>query len=451
MNVTAGYTGLPAMLCKQGYGGVMCWNCVEGYGRSMSNQCVTCPSLHLLRLTGAALALSILALVIYTLKYSLRPREAGAMTTQQQPVATVKIFVNYVFSLSLLGAVDIDWGERLKTLFASSRTASGGAISFSDCFGLQFFSILRFYFTVVPACVVFLPMCLVGGSILLQLLVDTRAAVVPLTVLGHSPRACFRNGVIVMGYLAWPAISRKALEVLSCREVKGHGRVLTTDFSVECDTEEYRVWRGISWTLLLTLVPAFPLLVAFLVRRNRRAAMSEKRLGDEKFASKYAFLTAGFQSYAAYWETLVMLRKFLLTASIALCSGDARLQLLFFSLVANFGFGTHVVVQPYAQPWHTRLETATLSAVCLSAAGGILLVMHDSSSRDTLSEGQLVLIALGLYLTNLPLIGYLCFRMARDAANASASSALANSAFVNRMLANIILTVRGDPNKNRSR
>eukprot|EP00937_MAST-01D_sp_MAST-1D-sp2_P006796 g6796.t1 len=140
MNASTGTVGMPLMLCRQGYHGTMCWNCEDGYGRSMSNQCMVCPNLSALRFAAVALAFAVLLLLLFTLKYSLRPHSPG--DTAPPPVATTRIFVNYVYTLSLLGAVDIDWGERMKTLFATSRTASGGAVSFSDCFGLEYFHIL---------------------------------------------------------------------------------------------------------------------------------------------------------------------------------------------------------------------------------------------------------------------------------------------------------------------
>eukprot|EP00937_MAST-01D_sp_MAST-1D-sp2_P000277 g277.t1 len=140
MNASAGSTGLPLTQCRQGYSGTMCWDCSPGYGRSVANQCKTCPNMSLLRFAGVAIALVAIALVVFTLKHSLRPRKPGEEAPP--PVATVKIFINYVYMLSLLGAVDIDWGERMKTLFATSRTASGGAISFSDCFDIDFWFIV---------------------------------------------------------------------------------------------------------------------------------------------------------------------------------------------------------------------------------------------------------------------------------------------------------------------
>ena len=51
-----------------------------------------------------------------------------------------RVLLQYLYLVSLLGSIDIDWSEKMKVLFATSKTASGGAISFADCFDMDYFN-----------------------------------------------------------------------------------------------------------------------------------------------------------------------------------------------------------------------------------------------------------------------------------------------------------------------
>ena len=166
--------------------------------------------------------------------------------------------------LSLLRRLSVEWPPQLIELFQSAKTLSGGAISLADCFKLEYWNICRFYVRVRPAASFLLATSspeltrvpsrlqffLLPSFCLLAPLVMVAIASIFLIVCGKAdslksieifqmnPRTIYRNSVLVLSYVAWPAVARQAFEVMHCTTINGR-RYLSADLRVSCDDNTY--------------------------------------------------------------------------------------------------------------------------------------------------------------------------------------------------------------------
>ena len=150
-----------------------------------------------------------------------------------------------------------------------------------------------------------------------------------------------------------------------------------------------------------------PLCVSVVLVRSRH------RLEDPEFKKVFGFLYDGFQldsSLAVSWDSIILLRRLLITTVTILFSTDAYLQALGASLVTMAFIIAHVHVKPFADPLHNVCEFVGLIAVLLTQMGS-LLYFYASNKQDHAWWDDSVAIGTTLLLlvTNIGTVMFLAF------------------------------------------
>ncbi|CAE7942198.1 Contig5629.g6032, partial [Symbiodinium sp. KB8] len=94
-----------------------------------------------------------------------------------------------------------------------------------------------------------------------------------------------------------------------------------------------------------------------------------------------------------YWELLVVLPRKVLLAAVAVTVRNAELQAALICLVLSASLVVHVASLPYEATLMNAVETAALTAICVSAFGG--LALGDELLVGEKTESAAACIALG--------------------------------------------------------
>ena len=189
-----------------------------------------------------------------------------------------------------------------------------------------------------------------------------------------NPRTIYRNSVLVLSYVAWPAVARQAFEVMHCTTINGR-RYLSADLRVSCDDNTYASYMAWAMALLAFFIPVFPLGLFALLWRNQQKIKTGKKAGymTPEFRNKYRFLFEGLRPEIPYWELMVMCRKLIFTGTLTLLAHQRWLQLPACLCVMAAIFGTHAKAAPYKDWWKGALETIALFALMISLLLGCAL------------------------------------------------------------------------------
>ena len=269
--------------CRAGHHGPMCNICNKLYAKS-DGLCAVCPP----EKKGLNIFISLLAPIVLVVILVLLIRSANPKNGEIDHFSGVsKIATSYMQVYSLCSQFDVKWPSIVRTLFEVSDHVNP-TISFysSDCsFQWTFFDRLWFYLLMPPIYVTGV-LCTLYG----------------LQRYYKEPQFLTRwlyPSVVVGIFLAYPSIIKMFLRVLSCDRI-GEKYYLSTDYSVECYTEEHTVFSILSVIALVLYGIGFPL-KAFLILRHY-----QHRLYDTIPRTMH-FLYNSYRLY--YWEFVILSRK----------------------------------------------------------------------------------------------------------------------------------------------
>jgi hypothetical protein len=268
---------------------------------------------------------------------------AGALQEEGQRrdasvLAITRIFINYLSTTSLLADFQLDWGSSLRWVFGMQKVLSGALPPLMDCAGLDFVT--------QSSLTLGLPAAIIGGPIALialwhvphlrvvkKLRRQGGAWTVPgLTMWSVPPWQVLPNAMLTLAFLLWPSFVASLLKMVDCSVVVDGVSYVVSDLTMRCDSDEHQRLAGIATFFLATLVPAFPLGIAWLLQRN------QDKLDEEAFSQRFSFLYVGYthrdwegtrftlalcgrscawqlrSKLFVWWECVVMARKFLLVA-----------------------------------------------------------------------------------------------------------------------------------------
>ena len=269
--------------CRKGHHGPMCNICDAQFAKS-DGLCAVCPP----EKRGLYLFISLLAPVALVGILILLIRSANPTNGEIDHFSGVsKIATSYMQVYSLCSQFDVKWPSIVRTLFEVSDHVNP-TISFysSDCtFEWTFFDRMWFYLWMPPIYVAGVFCTLYGLQRYYQ-----------------EPQFLTRwlyPSVVVGIFLAYPSVIKMFLRVLSCDKI-GEKYYLSTDYSVECYTEEHEMFSILSVIALVLYGIGFPL-KAFLILRHY-----QHRLYDTIPRTMH-FLYNGYRLY--YWEFVILSRK----------------------------------------------------------------------------------------------------------------------------------------------
>ena len=184
--------------------------------------------------------------------------------------------------------------------------------------------------------------------------------------------------------LLYPSLCRVTLATFSCVPLlAADGSTsyrLFDDPTIECYTDADG-WLG--WALLAAVGIAVycvgtPLAMLWLTYRHRESPEGRARVG---------MLLASYTPTCWFFESVEMLRKFLLTSVVLIVAPNTRIQ-LWFGLVVSFAFAILTnTLRPYRDPLPAVVQTLALLQVAFDYASANLFFTDPALVvRGTLSE-----------------------------------------------------------------
>ena len=360
--------------CREGHHGPMCNICNREYAKS-DGLCAACPP----EKRGLNLFISFLAPVALVVILVLLIRSANPKNGEIDHFSGVsKIATSYMQVYSLCSQFDVKWPPMVRTLFDFSDHVNP-TISFysSDCsFQWTFFDRLWFYLLMPPIYVAGV-LCTLYG----------------LQRYYKEPQFLTRwlyPSVVVGIFLAYPSIIKMFLRVLSCDNI-GEKYYLSTDYSVQCYTEEHAVFSILSVIALVLYGIGFPL-KAFLILHHY-----QHRLYDTIPRTMH-FLYNSYRLY--YWEFVILSRKIAIVCmSVFLFRQNSeRYQAVAVSWLLQLYMFLHLKFKPFdIQTVYgrlcDRLEWLGLSSTLITINAGIVFgTTKDDYHLSTFENVLLVIV-----------------------------------------------------------
>ena len=400
--------------CAEGHTGALCGTCEAGYFKS-GGVCTQCdrdaaPSIALY-VSAAALMLALAFTYMlaqfgegggsgncagWASRRAARSTLFAALHRRSQSIGTVaKIMLGYFQVLNTFSQLQ---SIRWPPLFASFLDALS-PLSF------QLFSVsplgcrLDMEVTFVHELVATLLLPIAGAIVVLLVALLAAACRLPQRERGViavmiRPETCTMQ--LWMLLLLYPSLAKASVTPYDCVEVGGE-RLLRADPSVTCDDNAWRAIAtlGAIGTLVYSL--GFPLLCLFVARAAHRAhsdaahpddasaspgnasSRSSKHQGFVQKERRFARAKLLLQSYKAelwYWESLEMLRKYVLTSVVLVAAPDS-LQQVFLGLLMCMAFVILLANrQPYESQLCGRLQLLALTQLTFTYMAGMLFFDH---------------------------------------------------------------------------
>ena len=385
--------------CATGYTGPLCGVCSEeqGYGRS-GTQCIACWP----RWASILIVIFLFALALGFLIYVTFIRKASLPTDLS---IVIRIGLTFIQMLSSIGQFRAKATQTIQHILGVTDSVGSSVFSFPpvQClFRVPYYS--RFALSVsLPLLVGALIMAFMCAAILLkaycrsrrkkhsrrQLAVsgvnDTRTTSSQSAcylVLQYFRRRSYLSPVLFVYFLFYNSLSTATTAMFRCRsEVIDGVQHLEVDPAVECYNSGHVVGMVTAGLLAVVFNFVIPLALLFTLRRNA------SRLRDPSMLNTFGFLYYGYSvaGNLYWWETVVLLRKFLVLAVLSTVS-DPYFQSLVGLAILVFFLVLQVHARPYVRSLFNALETLVLT--CLVLTQLICLMYFRASSAEVVQAQQ---------------------------------------------------------------
>lgn len=123
------YTGF----CEHGYEGNLCTSCSDGFAKS-GDFCASCTNNPMFYVVLVLVILVAIFFIVFTVRNALKVKDATQINKPKTSIL-VKVFLNYVQLVSIVGSFQFQWPEQIKTMFeVQNKVASSPSVVFSvDC------------------------------------------------------------------------------------------------------------------------------------------------------------------------------------------------------------------------------------------------------------------------------------------------------------------------------
>jgi len=161
------------------------------------------------------------------------------------------------------------------------------------------------------------------------------------------------TGIVV--FLLYPGICKTCFKALSCRQLGPGLSVLYADYSVDCNSTEYLIFRAIAIAVTLLLPIGLPLGAFYLMWRDRIKILAEQ----EDVMLEFDSLLGDYKVKCYYWEIVQMCRKLTLAGFIMFVEQGSSFQTATALCITSGFFAAHIAVQPFAHPVHNNVYSIT--------------------------------------------------------------------------------------------
>jgi hypothetical protein len=394
-------TGPEDVSCLPGYESATCGACSTGYART-TEQCVACGATGPNLAASAGLGLLLLGCfsvyVWFALKYmcSLAGKESKKADASSTKVAlamygsssdisvfaVISSMTDFMIYVGVLSSVKLSWSDSMHFVLVGVSLASGTQIAH-----------------VGPLSCLLAPFSPVVRELLLLLaLASTPIALMLLVVLaarckgsvGFSMPEWRRSSVLVAAVLFQPTVAKQVFALFPTVEIDDTS-FMTNNMSVVSGSAERHAVLVLATVVTVVYVAGLPLLLL-------------RVLCDpcSRFAPLLGFMFKSFKPGERYWAVVVVLRKTVLAAVVAVLQEPWQ-QLYAALWIMALSTIWHTVQVPYAHPTQQRIETASLSAATFIIA--LSLAIPIGVDQSSLVEIVIGTVELGTMLGFLYLIG----------------------------------------------
>jgi hypothetical protein len=324
-------------------------------------------------------------------------------------LAFISIGVDYFQVLALFASADVRWPAALKTLFRMLSFFNLNLdIAAPECLVPEFKYEWKFYGTLL--------MPLVSGVVLIGSTVCKHAS--DRCIMGKKKTDKFYCSKMIgvfmlLMYYLYLMTARSALQIFNCNPSEPDDGFLYTQFADEecdggmcrCNDPNHIQVRLILPAVLALLIytTGFPVLVFFLLRRNKRLVKEDQLLrtletGDTPGTNKNAYhirrkyhkLYYHFKPGKWYWIVIIIMRKAGIVVAGLMFRANPGFQLSLILLVLFSSYVVQVKHQPYmstaqrkevildhqekaknGHPLHVGLAARIREAVLIAAGGGV--------------------------------------------------------------------------------
>jgi len=338
------------------------------------------------------------------------------------PTLLMKIVFTHLQTVSIVAGVQLEWPDAVRDAFTVADAGSGlstESLALSCVMG-PLGAIGRFGLVIGAAAGLALYALALWAVIEIACARGPSAAATPKPIGSVSQRrgVIINNwwsraapSLLVLAFILHASVSKSALQLLACTRVGPSDALpvsgsdsaeaallwqsrLVAELDVRCDDPPIAVARlGLALPVLVFFSLGLPLgaAAALWYRRDRLRS-------DPKVKRTWGFLYRGFrvEAGAAWWESIVMLRKLLLAfVTVILAPSGPVVQAVGALLVVMAALGLHAWVKPYESHSLNALEAGSLSVACVTlcsallldagASGGPAAAAGDTATRTGLS------------------------------------------------------------------
>ena len=385
--------------CMDGHTGDLCTECDEGWGRAGRGTCIKCVQgttrtiFDWFQIVGTVVGLTLLVTVfVYREIKSMHSKiKSGDFARSRARTQLLKSMLSYLQIVGIAKEVQVQWNPLLRKYFNTVNSMTSEFAFESQAFACQlpssymqkwqaymlapFFAsaglLIVFYFRSV-----FKPKKDKGG-----LAVTDKDLKDEVEEDGQSTfLTSFMTTMLVLGFLAYPSLVRKAVEVFGCRTMvqtktdrRDNGNVidsaislLSVDNSVSCLSTEYTLMRLQAMVAIALYGVGVPFSV-FLAIKARRHQLNEK-----KTMLMFGFMYSGYKDQFWWWECMSLMRKLFMSLVLVFFSERLYIQLFLGLVVSQMFLLLQLRYKPFTNDLCNIFETMSLFALWFTLQGTFL-------------------------------------------------------------------------------
>ncbi|KAK3282832.1 hypothetical protein CYMTET_9456 [Cymbomonas tetramitiformis] len=405
--------------CIEGHKGPLCNICEDGWSRAVGMSCVKCQ--HSFDWAIWLGSIVTMGLIVYAFVFLIRQRtnqvrqdiqdkiEIGKKKTS--PGVLAKSMLTYMQMMGLVTEVNVEWNPMWKNYLATMDGVSNASIfnlpSFSCTVPLTYWDQYVLYMS-LPVLAVLVPGMFIAGLYLKRWL--TNPGEVNEARIQRS-LAHFSNSVVLLIFLQYTIVIRKAVEVFKCivvtdGEEETEQSFLAVDMSIDCDSVTYA--RAHTASLVFCVLygvgtPALLFAVLFSLRGQLDAHYVRMNL---------EFTYLGYKKEFWWWECYSLMRKFVISFTMVYYKKDYSMQILLSLASTDIFLVTLVAKQPYSSNLQNWFDIGQLLTIAITLQCSLLFGADDDGSD---LETEMVMATVVMLVMNFALVIFFIVAISRRA------------------------------------
>lgn len=207
----------------------------------------------------------------------------------------------------------------------------------------------------------------------------------------------FFSCTTIMLNLFFPTLVKQTASIFLCRDVDGKLFVDEAMTELCFGTKHQSVLFALAIPAIFIYVIGFPFGLFILLKRltSRGVLHGTNSNAKKKWTMRLGFLFAGYEERYAYWETLVLARKAILSfCAIFLSPLGTTVQVTVALLILNISFWMQMKHSPLMHDWHDLMEERSLFFSSLALI--ILLLANSNGKSNVLSPTATIFVIISM-------------------------------------------------------